>query len=1425
MKGLSKKAGFAIFAVLLMMIMPFTLIDVSVDAENSSPYGSDYGFIITTDRIVVGGKEGEGITKVQYGGADKNLITLSSGRVYSNLLYEVVQGVITENTDPTNPNYNEYLSFNRYTGIGPFNAFYVAINIGDTVSNGDLYKSSPLNGQVAYVLNPYNLNEAILSTTGGSTHAYDGNSFEVTYYSGWTKSDYNIMLYIPTVYWHTVDKPDSQQSNLYLSNKKDYFTGIGGVDEFSPDSMVARAHTIEGSVRPYLALGVYEASNLNGTLVSQSGKTPQVNKAVDEFRNMADNLNEGLEAGEYILWNYYQWTLYKMMAYTVIGTKNSQDTIGYGMTYNKNVIATTGAGDEQGPYWGGIVFDNGNVSGSYNDGKSSVKLFLENTWGSCHDLLDDTWLFDGQLHAGQNSIDTINANINPNASTRDGNKVKYGSDGGLNDSQEPLGSAVLNLNDGTMNPIRSTYTNPNYWDFPETFGSGQYSPIGDSVQYSSGNQTLCVGGHYDAQNHGGLNRINVRNGFGAGKADICTRLAYLPYGGVVTYESGDFEVTSSYGLIPSGLTVQKDFIMYVNPTGEDPSLVLFDGNEVVKTAGRYEIVMGTKDAELVVIFGTTIGEPTVNSYIYDGRQHEAISLGDLYTVTAGTNSATAAGDYEVFIAPVAPYTWSDGTNSSKNYSWSIGKKNLIIEGSSAAQITKVYDGTRNMGTNDAGQIQLEDLFVYGLADGELPTLTYTASYRDGSAGNNRTIDVTRMVLGNSDSFNNSNYIYDPDQRFVIVGVGVVITSINMGENRASFTISEISNQSYTGSAITPEPTVIYDGMTLELGRDYTLSYGNNLNVGTATVWINGKGNYSSSISTTFTIIKKVVEWPAIVYYDYDKTTKSVTLEDTVDYTVISNPQGVYIGDYNATLRLIDTSNTTWADSAEAEKTAKAMEIRDVFNTVTFIATPGTKKGDYPTGYYSSQGLVLPGSENIQVYEDPGYDVTFVGWYEEGVPTVIVTQIPADECGSKYYYAKYDRTEKTFGVVFDMQTHGAAIPSQNIAYGQLVERPEDPADIAYNFQGWYRTYSNGQYSNPWDFSQDRVYEETTLFAKWTQKTYTITWKDSDGTTLRTDSNVGYGSTPSYGEAPIKETDQTYIYSFAGWTPALEAVTQDRTYTATYDIEYVPYSITLPNGGPFIVEHVEGDNPNHYGGSYSFRINSNPATPDFSQLNGLTVRANGVVLVPAEGVYTISNIASDVTVAVSLTRNVYTIHWVDESGGSVFDDDDRVHGSGLINHGIPSAPSNPDPSLNYTFTGWTLNGDPVDINNLAPAGAPTSDMTYVAHFDSAVKTFTLEYADSQLFDIVITNGQDKDAVPYGEDIKFKLDNFQVGFDQIGQSHRICQRYAINQGWELHLHCGERHRGHRDHFRKCVNQHVHGGLETVRSLGSTYRCGSDL
>ena len=76
----------------------------------------------------------------------------------------------------------------------------------------------------------------------------------------------------------------------------------------------------------------------------------------------------------------------------------------------------------------------------------------------------------------------------------------------------------------------------------------------------------------------------------------------------------------------------------------------------------------------------------------------------------------------------------------------------------------------------------------------------------------------------------------------------------------------ITDQTWTGAALTPAPTVRLGSYTLRAGVDYTVSYANNTDVGTATVTVCGEGNWVGRKSTTFKVVA-----PTAFFVDADPT--------------------------------------------------------------------------------------------------------------------------------------------------------------------------------------------------------------------------------------------------------------------------------------------------------------------------------------------------------------------------------------------------------------------------------------------------------------------------------------------------------------------------------------------------------------------------
>lgn len=108
------------------------------------------------------------------------------------------------------------------------------------------------------------------------------------------------------------------------------------------------------------------------------------------------------------------------------------------------------------------------------------------------------------------------------------------------------------------------------------------------------------------------------------------------------------------------------------------------------------------------------------------------------------------------------------------------------------------------------------------------------------------------------------------------------TADTLSENPDAVNIStakaaSVPAAAYTGKKITPSPKLTLNGKELLPGTDYTLSYSNNQNIGTATIKITGKGDYKGTKSISFKILPKKV-----TSFKKKSGTKNITLTWAAD---------------------------------------------------------------------------------------------------------------------------------------------------------------------------------------------------------------------------------------------------------------------------------------------------------------------------------------------------------------------------------------------------------------------------------------------------------------------------------------------------------------------------------------------------------------
>ena len=245
-----------------------------------------------------------------------------------------------------------------------------------------------------------------------------------------------------------------------------------------------------------------------------------------------------------------------------------------------------------------------------------------------------------------------------------------------------------------------------------------------------------------------------------------------------------------------------------------------------------------------------------------------------------------------------------------------------------------------------------------------------------------------LTAGNDYTVSYENNINAGTAKIIITGIGDHFTgltektfTINSAEI-SGCTFAPIADVTYNTKAHTPEVTVAISGRTLEADKDYTVSYAPNVNAGTATVTVTGKGNFTGSANTTFTIAK--ADLNLSVY-----TISSLCTETEVKTSTL--PSNFFLADETET----GFSIALTAAGGDAIFT-QAPAVVDGENVITYQLNGGTGEATFNV-------TVTPVSSN---YKAGTYDLKIQAYDKTNVSNRIVF-----ESGSAVYTGSGIKYEK------------------------------------------------------------------------------------------------------------------------------------------------------------------------------------------------------------------------------------------------------------------------------------------------------------------------------------------------------------------------------------------------------------------------------
>ena len=163
---------------------------------------------------------------------------------------------------------------------------------------------------------------------------------------------------------------------------------------------------------------------------------------------------------------------------------------------------------------------------------------------------------------------------------------------------------------------------------------------------------------------------------------------------------------------------------------------------------------------------------------------------------------------------------------------------------------------------------------------------------------------------------------------------------------ARATVTGITKRVYTGSAIKPEVKVVLNKKTLKKGTDYTVSYKNNVGIGTATVTISGKGAYSGKIVKKFTIVPRTTKITRV---------KAGKKKLTVKWNKKVLASGGYLMQYSLSSKFTNVTKVRITGSGTTSRTIKSLKSGKTYYIRIQVFGKSKADGKY---YYSAWSPIV-----------------------------------------------------------------------------------------------------------------------------------------------------------------------------------------------------------------------------------------------------------------------------------------------------------------------------------------------------------------------------------------------------------------------------------------------------------------------------------
>lgn len=424
--------------------------------------------------------------------------------------------------------------------------------------------------------------------------------------------------------------------------------------------------------------------------------------------------------------------------------------------------------------------------------------------------------------------------------------------------------------------------------------------------------------------------------------------------------------------------ISNSCIYEIKPRSISPSYIKVSGfNDTYYYTGQ-EIVPKGIVVEDTQLPANSAGTTTRTVQLVNGTDYELSYAGHVYAGKA-TITVTGKGNYEGTREAYFTIISSDVTGNNTWDGTSEGTGSLTSGTStiSASNITLGYDNSAYDCMMYTGYARIPTVSIDGVSADQ-----YTVS-----ASNNINPGVATLVITGA----GKNYTGKIIMNYVI--------KANLGTHGS---IAAIADQVYTGYQITPGLTLTCGGNLLNQGSDYTVTYANNINVGTATViaYAASDSYYIGSITGTFNISNtaggmQITGYASSYTYsgypitpDVVVTMNGRVLNRGTDYTV-SYSNNINVGTATMTVTGIGSFSGT-------QTIYYTIEAKNIENCLTTAVT----NYQYTGNTYTPNVTITDSSTGKTLVAGTDYTITYSNNTNPGTASITVTALSKNYTGTK-----------------------------------------------------------------------------------------------------------------------------------------------------------------------------------------------------------------------------------------------------------------------------------------------------------------------------------------------------------------------------------------------------------------------------------------